>query len=80
MTTEPPFDPAQMAHELAELIAGMQEGIRPLDEAAMGYRARLEAEGWAPAAAELMALEFHRGLMMRLFRPGGEQKIKYEGK
>lgn len=35
----------------------------PMAEAAAGYRAKLEAAGFSPTAAEAMAVDFHRTLL-----------------
>lgn len=55
-----PFDPDEVAHQLAQAVAQMREMLAPVDEATLGYRRQLEENGWSPEAAEEMALSFHR--------------------
>lgn len=57
------FNPDQIMHDLANGIAQLREILAPIDEAATGYRAHLEKQGWSPTAAETIALDFHRALM-----------------
>lgn len=53
------FDDEAAAHQVAETSARLSGILTPIDEATLGYRHRLEAEGWSPTAAEQMALGFY---------------------
>jgi hypothetical protein len=63
------FDPAELAHQIAQAVAQLREVLAPIDEAAAGYRKQLEEQGWSPTAAETMALSFHTMILAQI-RPG----------
>lgn len=60
-----PAEPPSTAEAMAQVLDQMHQ----LEEAARGYRARLERMGWSPTAAENMALQFHAGLVTSAFTP-----------
>lgn len=49
-------------------IATMMDSMDQVLEVVNGYRAKLEAAGYSPTAAEVMAMDFHRLIMGS--RPG----------
>lgn len=57
-----PIDPAKVT-AMAGALAQMSELMTTVIEATTGYRARCEAAGFSPAAAEAMAVEYHRSVM-----------------
>jgi hypothetical protein len=57
--SQPEFDPAKMS---AGLLA-ISEMMAQVAEQAQGYRAGLEALGFSPTAAEVMAIEFHKTML-----------------
>lgn len=63
-------DPHDFANQLAEAIAKFNQMIAPIDEASVGYRHRLEEQGWSPTAAEAMALNYHSQLMNQIMGKG----------
>ena len=63
-----PFDAAAIAHQIAQGVAQLRECMAPIDEAVTGYRQQLQEAGWSPTAAEQMAVEFHRMLMIQVGR------------
>lgn len=59
-TPAAPDEPGEdRAHAFAQGLASDRELLAPLDEAAIGYRTQLVADGWSPEAAENMALAFY---------------------
>lgn len=48
---------------LAAALVTVGEMMQPIIEAASGYRAQVIAAGFAPAAADLMAGEYHSALI-----------------
>lgn len=46
-----------------ELWLALSDAYAPLIEAVAGHRAKLEAAGFSPTAAEMMSIDFHRSLM-----------------
>jgi hypothetical protein len=42
------------------------ESFTPLAEAAAGYRAELERQGFSPTIAEVMAADFHRTMLTNM--------------
>jgi hypothetical protein len=50
-----------------EAWLGLQELLGPMVDAVAGHRAKLEAAGFSPTAAEMMAIDFHRGLINQTF-------------
>jgi hypothetical protein len=63
MSSPADFDVEAAAHQVALAIAGMRQVLAPIDDAALGYRAQLEGQGWSAAAAERMAFQFHQSVM-----------------
>lgn len=60
MTDEPTKDP--VAH-MAELLAGLQDLITPIQEATIGYRQKLVDKGMGKEAADQCATAYHNWLM-----------------
>lgn len=52
-------------NEVAKGIANIRQTLAPIEEAARGYRAELEKNGWSPTVAEQMAFQFHAYLMVQ---------------
>ena len=59
------------ASEKAELWLNVAEAYAPMVEAVAGHRAQLEAAGFSPTAAEMMAIDFHRSLMAAINQKAG---------
>lgn len=62
---------------VTEALANINEAITtPAVEATQGYRTQLETQGFAPAVAEQMAIQYHGELMRVLFAQfqGGPKK------
>jgi hypothetical protein len=59
--TPPPASPSEAWLNLQELLG-------PMTDAVAGHRARLEASGFSPTAAEMMSIDFHRALVMMTFK------------
>lgn len=53
----------------AEAMASLMDQVQQLEEAARGYRATLERQGWSPTVAEYMAMQLHAGLVTSAFTP-----------
>ena len=43
-------------------LADLMDGIAGVAEAVAGFRAQMEAAGFSPTAAEMMAVDFHRAI------------------
>lgn len=52
----------------AEAWLGLQDKMMPIIDATAGHRAQLEAQGFSPTVAEMMAVDFHRHLLMVAFQ------------
>lgn len=50
---------------LSRDIMAALDGLAPVFESAKGLRARLEADGWSPTAAEAVALEWLQGIIRK---------------
>lgn len=48
----------------AELLMEVTDSMVAVLEAVTGYRAQCEAKGFSPTAAEAMAMDLHRSLMI----------------
>jgi hypothetical protein len=70
-TGDPVADPATAAATLASALVGLTQSIGPMLEAAAGYRQQCEQAGFSPAAAEQMAVEYHRTLLTFIGGKGG---------
>lgn len=57
---------------MIQAFAEMSEMMQVVVEAAVGYRARCEANGFSPTAAEAMAMEYH-GYLMRMMLAGARK-------
>lgn len=57
------FDYDTLTNEFAKAIAQITDMFAPIEEAARGYRAKLEANGWSPTVAESMAAQYFTVLM-----------------
>lgn len=55
-----------MKPNIAQPLADMAENFDQIIEATAGYRARCEAAGFSPTAAEQLALDFHRLLFAQI--------------
>ncbi|PRX95590.1 hypothetical protein [Allonocardiopsis opalescens] len=55
------------AAEVAEGMHNVAELVAPIDEHALGYRRKLERDGWSATAAEAMAVELHHQLLAQAF-------------
>lgn len=64
------FDVGQIVHEVAQAAANMRQVLAPIEEAARGYRAEMEANGWSPTVAEQMAFQLHLTLMSQFMNGG----------
>ena len=60
-------DPHAQAQVMADLLAGLMEGIKPISEACNGYRLQMEREGWSAEQANLIAGEMHLQFIRFLF-------------
>lgn len=63
-------DPSAAAGRVAATLAQVRETLAPIEEAARGQRAHLEAAGWSPAVAEQMAVSFYVLVLTRALTPG----------
>ena len=61
--------PPPASTSTAEAMAQVMDQVQQFEEAARGYRATLERQGWSPTAAEAMALQLHAGLVASAFTP-----------
>ena len=61
------------AAEMAKGLADLSEGIEPFFETANGMRAKLEADGWSPTAAEQVAQTWLMGAMAHLWLMAAQQ-------
>lgn len=52
---------------IEESVADIVDAMETIRAAAVGYRVKLEADGFSPAMAEAMAAGFHGQLMMKAF-------------
>jgi len=52
---------------LDESLADISEALDPIRAAAVGYRAKLEADGYSPTMAEQMSAQLHALLMAKAF-------------
>lgn len=48
----------------------MIEGLGAMTEAIVGFRAQLEAAGYSPTMAEMLAGELHRQMIISVFAKG----------
>jgi len=55
--------------KVLNLLDGL-DSCRPLVELAAGYRAVCLEHGFTEGCAEEMAVDYHRSLLSRVFRPG----------
>lgn len=60
--------------DLTRGIAAMMDQMGQIVEAAAGYKAKAEAQGFSSAISEKMALDFHRHLVELAF--SGSKKAK----
>jgi hypothetical protein len=51
----------------AQALLALMDNITPLRETVNGYRAQLLADGYSAGAAESMAVDLHRHLLMSAF-------------
>jgi hypothetical protein len=56
-----------MSQTPVEAMLAVQAAMGPIIEAVQGHRAQLEAAGFSPTAAELMAVDFYRSLLAATF-------------
>lgn len=54
------------ANTMAEALVALSAAFEPVIEATAGHRAKLEAAGFSPTAAEAMAEQFYRVLLHSL--------------
>lgn len=52
---------------LEESVADVVDAMETIRAAAVGYRAKLEADGFSPTMAEAMAAGFHAQMMAKAF-------------
>ena len=55
------------AMEQTESLMAVQEMMGQISDAVQGYRAKLEEAGFSPTASEVMAIDFHKGLINMIF-------------
>jgi hypothetical protein len=62
----------EVSSPIAEHLVGMMAAVEQLASlavAAGSYRAKLEEAGFSPTASEVMAMDFHRCLVMAALTP-----------
>jgi len=52
--------PSTALTQMLEAISQLNDFLTPMLEAAIGHKAKCEAVGFSPAAAEQMAVEYYR--------------------
>jgi hypothetical protein len=74
MTDQKPTTPAEVANAVAGAAANMREALRPVEEAARGYKLELEQHGWSPTAAEQVAVHWIISMQTIAFTHAGRSK------
>jgi hypothetical protein len=69
-----PLDMDEARVVLTNMLTQMSETMEVVNEAAAGYRANLEARGYSPTAAEVLAVEYHRSLVRMLFKVANQEE------
>jgi hypothetical protein len=52
---------------MATALTGIMATLHVVREAVQGYKTQLEADGWSPTMAEMMAAQLHSALIAKMF-------------
>ena len=55
--------------QMVDALIGLVDSLEPMTLACTGYRAKLEAAGYSPTMAEMIAAEVHLALIRKMFEP-----------